>query len=793
MAAVRNAQFNAALFTHGNPAAVGRAQLRLALLGSVASLAVSAELAPVLAQGMYGGTPAPPPSSPSDTGPMALPTIAVEGAQKSTQAGYKADESSLGKLTEPLLNTPFTVETVTRQLMDDQGVTTLRDALRNVPGISLASGEGSSQGDSLTIRGFTARNDIFLDGMRDFGSYYRDPFYLQNIQVLKGPASILFGRGSTGGIVEQDSKLPTLTPFANGTLMFGTDQTKRLTADVDQPLPDLGEGSALRLNVMANQNGIADRDVVQYNRFGIAPALVMGLGTPTRFTFTYLHLTEYDHPDYGLPWLYSATPGSTSAISRPPPLSLTQSNYYGFEHGNFLRTNVDVPTIKIEHDFNDAITLTDQLRYGHYSRQFNITEPQKYTLASALTPGATGTLMLQPPGTPFGNIIISRNQLVGSSVETYLDNQLDATVRFNTGFVGHTLRAGIEVGRETSDPIRYSTIGPYSLTSLLFPNPQDTNNSVIFESTNTDTTATSQAVYGLDTITFSPQWQLMAGLRYDRFKPSFTQVAFPNPVTGVITTPGASFNQINGFVSWRSALIYKPLPNGSIYVDGGNSFNPSAEALSLSLATAPLPPVINTTAEMGTKWELLDGGLSLNGSLFRTVQQNVREPDPNNPLFNILAGTAVAKGVELIGTGYITPVWEIVAGYAYTFSEITKSPVTGPLSDLGNQLANVPRHTANLWTTYKLPFKLEVGGGLNVVSSRFAASTPVSVGGVPFLKEAPGYWTAGLMARYPVAEHVSLQLNLNNITNNQFYDLLHPSHIVPGAGRTAWLTLNFTY
>ena len=126
--------------------------------------------------------------------------------------------------------------------------------------------------------------------MRDFGSYYRDPFYLQNIQVLKGPASILFGRGSTGGIVEQDSKLPTLSPFANGTLMFGTDLTKRLTADVNQPLPDLGEGSALRLNVMANQNGIADRDVVQYNRFGIAPTLVMGLGTPTRFTFTYLHL-----------------------------------------------------------------------------------------------------------------------------------------------------------------------------------------------------------------------------------------------------------------------------------------------------------------------------------------------------------------------------------------------------------------------------------------------------------------------------------------------------------------------
>src|SRR5215475_7178853 len=250
MASLRSAGFEPITPILSRSHGARRSQLRRVLLGSVASLAASGGASSALAQGVYGSKP-----PPSDAAPTQLPAISVEGAEKSPQTGYKADQSSLGKLTEPLLNTPFTVETVTRQLMDDQGVTTLREALRNVPGISLAAGEGSSQGDSLTIRGFTARNDIFLDGMRDFGSYYRDPFYLQNIQVLKGPASILFGRGSTGGIVEQDSKLPTLSPFANGTLMFGTDQTKRLTADVNQPLPDLGEGSALRLNVMANQNG----------------------------------------------------------------------------------------------------------------------------------------------------------------------------------------------------------------------------------------------------------------------------------------------------------------------------------------------------------------------------------------------------------------------------------------------------------------------------------------------------------------------------------------------------------
>jgi catecholate siderophore receptor len=194
MAVPRNGRLNSATRVHAKSLPLCGLQLRRALLGSVASLVVPAEPSPVLAQGAYSGTSAP---SPTDRGPLPLPAISVEGAKKSTEGGYKADQSSLGKLTEPLLNTPFTVETVTRQLMNDQGVTTLRDALRNVPGISLAAGEGASQGDSLTIRGFTARNDIFLDGLRDFGSYYRDPFYLQDIQVLKGPASILFGRGST--------------------------------------------------------------------------------------------------------------------------------------------------------------------------------------------------------------------------------------------------------------------------------------------------------------------------------------------------------------------------------------------------------------------------------------------------------------------------------------------------------------------------------------------------------------------------------------------------------------------
>jgi catecholate siderophore receptor len=759
--------------------------LRCALLGSVAGLALSAGSSPALAQ---SGAPALPAA---DGGPMQLPAISVQGAVPGTQ--YNPSQPSLPKLTEPLLDTPQSITAVPRQMIEDQVVVTLRDALRNVPGISIAAGEGGVQGDNLTIRGFSARSDLYLDGMRDFGSYYRDPFYLEGIQVLKGPASILFGRGSTGGVVEQDSKMPKLDTFGDGALNFGSDLTRRVTVDINQPLPELGQGAALRLNAMAHDSHVADRDIARNDRFGLAPSLALGLGTPTRLTLSYLHLSQYDIPDYGVPWVNQAAAGTRGALARPAPLSLTQEKSYGFTHGNYLRANVDVPTVKIEHDINSAVTVSDQLRYANYVRQFRITEPQLFTAASANGRGNSGTPALIAPGTPLSSLTVSRNQLAGNAADTYLVNQLDMTARFSTGFVGHTLRTGIEVSRETSDPSRLSTIAPYSQTTLLFPTPTDAFNANTFLSSSTKTTAYSQAVYALDTIKLGEQWELMGGLRFDRFDASFGQVTFANPVTGA-GAGSTQISRVDTMLSWRGAIVYKPLPFGSVYFSAGTSFNPSAEGLSLQTANANLAPEENQSFELGTKWELLGGNLSVTGALFRIEKTNMREPDPFNPLFNILAGSGIAEGGEIGIAGRITAQWQILAGYGYTYSVITSSPRTGPTSDLGRRFANAPMHTANLWTTYDLPWwKLQVGGGLNVVSSRFASSTPTSVGGVAFLREVPGYWLASAMAKAPLSENVDLQLNLTNLTNNRFYDQIHPSHVVPGAGRTALLTLSYKY
>jgi catecholate siderophore receptor len=227
------------------------------------------------------------------------------------------------KYTELIRDTPQTISVVSQKTLEQQGVNTLRDALRNVAGISLAAGEAGAQGDNLTIRGFSARNDIFLDGMRDFGSYYRDPFNYESIDVFEGPTSATFGRGSTGGVVNQESKTPQAARFISGSLQFGSDLTRRITADVNQPL---GQNTAFRLNVMGHDSQVAGRNVAENRRFGVAPSLAFGLGTTTRLTLGYYHQQADDNPDYGVPWLFNG------------PAPVKHSSYYGFRHGNYLKT-----------------------------------------------------------------------------------------------------------------------------------------------------------------------------------------------------------------------------------------------------------------------------------------------------------------------------------------------------------------------------------------------------------------------------------------------------------------------
>ncbi|THD58132.1 TonB-dependent siderophore receptor [Phenylobacterium sp.] len=678
--------------------------------------------------------------------------------------GYKADEPMLSKLTEPLIDTPQMIATTTRQVMDDRAATSLTEVFRNSSGISLGAGESSWQGTNPSIRGFNARNDMYLDGMRDFGSYTRDPFDLEEVELLQGPSSILFGRGSTGGVINQVTKAPSLQGFIRAEAVGGTDAMARGVVDLDAPLPDLGTGAAARLVAMGHTQDVTDRDQVHYSREGVAPSVAFGLGTANRLTLSYFGQWEDDLPDYGLPYLRG----------RPAPVA--QNNFYGFD-SDYLRTAANVETAKFEHDFSPDITIRDQIRYADYARHWRDTEPQ------VSTTGLTAA-------TPLSAITVNRALQGGTSRETFFQNQMDLLANFHTGSVEHHLAAGWEIGPESSTPTYDNGLG-LPATSLLSPTRVPFSG-IDFPRVRVKTTAFTVGAYLIDTLKFGDHWEVSGGARWDSFDSHYVAQFLGNTVPTLNQpTTRQDVHELDQKPSWRGSVIFKPVSYGSIYFDYSTSFNPSAESLSQIVAVRSfntgnigLAPEENETFELGTKWNLLTSRLQLQAAIFREEKTNAREPDPANTAFNILAGDQRVDGGEIELVGKVTDDWQVTASYTHLHGETIKTVTGGP--PLGSPLFNAPDDSVALWTTYQLPMNIQVGGGLNYLSQRYASLTTT-----PFTS-VPGYTTLDAMAKWQVTPHIRLQVNVNNLTDKFYYDQIHGFHVIPGEGRTALFTVAYT-
>jgi len=673
----------------------------------------------------------------------------------------KIDNSTVTKLTEPLRDTPQSIQVLSKEYLENRGVTSLDEALRTVPGITLGAGEFSWQGNNPNIRGFSSRNDMFLDGIRDYGSYARDPFNLEAVEVLQGPSSAVFGRGSTGGVINQASKKPVEESLTTLKLNAGTDNTLRGTVDLSRPVELLGDGAAFRINIMAQQSEVEDRDGAEMERYGIAPSLALGLGTPTRLTLSYMKQVANDTPDYGLPWNNDGRP---AAVPR--------NNFYGFD-SDYLDTDADIFSTELAHDYSRAVTLNAQLRYANYSREMRITEP---LIAAAV-----------PVNTPLQDVTVNRYVFFGDSKETLLYGTGSATFQFDSGPIDHTLVTGVELSRETSKPTFGFGIGVPG-TNLLNPDQGSGFSATRMETrVISDTDANSLALYVLDTIKFSESWQLVAGLRWDRFDFDYNATRFagtPTRFMGAGSNSTESFRQVNKEFSYRAALVYKPVETGSIYFSLGSSFNPSAEGLSflttgrgLGLGNQNLDPEKNRSYELGTKWELFEENLTVNGAAFRTTKTNARLPDPNNPGFNILAAELQVDGVSLEVSGDITENLALLGGYTYLNGE---GPCRPPC------VLDTPDHSLSTWVSYRLSESLQVGGGGRYLSERFAVTAPGAKG-------IPGYWAFDAMGSYQLSEKTLLKLNLTNLTNKEYFSQLHPWHIVPAPGFTAMFAINMFY
>jgi catecholate siderophore receptor len=672
---------------------------------------------------------------------LALPGVDVRAPRRH----YKIDESGLFKLPDAVKDTPQSITIVPEELMRQQAVTSLRDALRNVSGISLAAGEGGAQGDSLTLRGFSARNDFFLDGVRDQGSYTRDTFNLGAVEVLKGPSSVMFGRGSTGGAINQVSKTPYGAPGYSASLSAGNGPFLRGTADINQPL---SPGAAVRLNLMGEQTEVVGRDEVEVKRWGVAPSVTLGLNGPTRLTLSYLFQQENNIPDDGVPFLFGE------------PAPVPRETFYGLPHADFERTNVHIATLRLEHVFNDDVRLRNTLRYAVYQRDHSITAPR-----IAGNPA---------PGTPLSAITVNRGRPTRDREDTILTNQTDVIVKFDTWRFNHTLVAGLELARETAESTTF-TIGNTPTATLLNPNPFP-DLSAVTRTRNqiTDTTAYSVGLYAVDEMALTPQWKIIGGLRWDRFQSDFTQRT-------VATGARLELERTDSMVSPRAALVFQPTAAQTYYFSYGTSFNPSAEALTLAANNVNADPEESRTFELGAKWELLRNALSFRTALFQIDKTNARTADPVLGVM-VLEGEQRVRGFELEAIGRILPRWQVFAGYTYLDSRAVEALEVGVE---GKRLANVPEHSASLWTTYDIGERWQVGGGLVYVGERFANNTNTN--------RVPGYVRGDATVAFRPLRQIELRLNVVNISDEKYYDSVYQAHVVPGAGRTFILTGTFTY
>ncbi|HEY8460349.1 MAG TPA: TonB-dependent receptor plug domain-containing protein, partial [Blastocatellia bacterium] len=413
-------------------------------------------------------------------------TLTLEGVAASVEVLGRIMPSS-PKYTEPLRDTPQTITIIPRNVIEEQGATTLRDVLRNVPGLTMTAGEGGvPAGDNLTLRGFSARNDIFIDGTRDLGPQSRDPFNLEQVEVVKGPGSAFTGRGSAGGSINLVSKAPTVNRFFSGAISGGSDATKRFTGDINLPIKDR---VAFRLNLLAHDSGVAGRDVVENQRWGVAPSVLFGLGTRTRLTVSYFYLGQDNIPDYGIPWVTATH--NVLADLRDQPAPVPRDSFYGLKSRDFEEMRSDLATVKFERDFNDSITLRNQFRFG-YSTRDSVTTAPRFASPDSL--------------------VINRNGPSWITEDKVYDNQTDMRSRFSTGGIEHSLVTGLALTYENNQRQARSVTGTPT-TTLNDPDPNQPFTGVISRFPNIgDVTGKSVSLYAFETAKLGKYVELNGGL-----------------------------------------------------------------------------------------------------------------------------------------------------------------------------------------------------------------------------------------------------------------------------------------
>jgi len=699
--------------------------------------------------------------------PLALCAAQLAGAQTLPAVTIRADidqgysptsSSTATKSSTPLRDIPQSVNVVPGQLLRDQAARSMEDALRNVPGVAASHGDG--QRDQVVIRGFSAISDQFVDGVRDDALYFRDLSNIERVEVLKGPSAVLYGRGSSGGLINRITKKPKFGETSGEVgLSLGSHSLKRIEADVNTPL---GEAAAFRLNVAREDSG-SYRDQQFVDRYSFAPSLALKFSAQTNLLLQYTRARDQRVTDFGIPALNGR------------PVNVPAGTYYG--SGNARRDDtstslVDSYTATLSHHFNDAFSVRNISRYYSYELDRYNTLPGGTTDPVALTVGRTRSAVFRDESGWFNQTDFTYKNMLGGFKQEWL---------FGLE-LGQQKRRAETISGGTVD--RVSLFNPGRVVPPAFSAASFTADGAIPNHTRQDV----MGLYLQDQITLAKDWKALAGVRYDEFK----QATHWDRKLSPLARTDSSFSP-------RAGLVWQPSDVQSYYLSYSRSFQPSAEAFALAANNAGNEPEITRNIEIGSKLDFLDGALSVTAALFNLQRSNIKNTNPANPARQINVGTQRTNGLELTANGRLPGRWDVSAGYAFLNGKMVESIATATTSQLpivavpslGKVPALTPRHSAFVWAMKDLGGFMgggfSLGGGLNYVGERFTSLTNRVT--------LPSYLTADLAGSYKTGRY-EVGVNLKNVTNKKHFVSAHGSHdnlILPGPPRELQLALRVKF
>ncbi|GAB1596470.1 catecholate siderophore receptor Fiu [Lysobacter claricitrinus] len=725
-----------------------------------------------------------------------LDRVKVYGARTKRYAG----ESSSAKFTQTLVDTTQTVNVIGNDLFNEQGATSLTDALRNSPGVgTFYAGENgnTSTGDAIYLRGFDTSGNIFVDGVRDLGAVSRDVFNIDQIEVTKGPAGTDTGRSSPTGSINLVTKRANLRDAKSASLSIGSDSQLRGVADINHRL---GEGTALRVNLMAQDSDVPGRDRVNNSRWGVGASLGFGLDGPTRTHLDVLHVKQDNIPDGWVPTIglpgYSSPDPTRPFLSSAAPVDST--NFYGTA-SDFDHVTADMATLRVEHMTDGGAQLRNITRWGRTSQEYMLTSFTA-TAANLKTPN---------PADPSTWTLARSNPTFKDQANSIVTNQTSLVMHFGDGFLRQDLSTGLEFVHETLNQRGVAPRAGTAWPAANLYNPDPNVTGLIADRNGADShgRVNTVAAYAFDTISFGTQWQINGGLRVDRYESKYRNAR----ACIAVTTPTSSAPQCNGaalgtvlpyldttdsdtLLNWKIGALYKPTAGSSVYANYALSYQPpGGSTLELSGASnsANNPgyePQKATTAEVGAKWNLSDDALLLTAALYDTRIENevVLDPSVNAYYQN---GEKRVRGIELSAVGQITSKWWVSTGFTTMDSKVTAGPhVT---ADGSQQLAYTPKHAFTAWTTYRFDNGLTLGGGARY-TGEMKRGTDAAIG-TPAFTEA--YWVFDAVATYAFNDAVDVRLNLYNLADSDYVAAINKSgyRYTPGQPRSALLTFNVRF